>query len=50
MAAVVANRRQPDERFADVIAAAAHAHRFDSHTRNPGDFSGLEELVRVIPI
>jgi len=50
LAAVVANRRQPDKRFADVIAVAAHGHRLDAHTRNPGDFSGLEELVRVIPI
>jgi predicted nucleic acid-binding protein len=51
VAAVVRERRKPRSRFADLlIAATAHANRLDLYTRNGDDFSGLEELVRVIAI
>jgi predicted nucleic acid-binding protein len=51
VAAVVGEGRKPRSRFADLlIAATAHAHGLDLYTRNADDFSGLEELVRVIPV
>lgn len=35
-------------RFADaMIAAVAHASQLELYTRNPGDFAGLESVVRV---
>jgi predicted nucleic acid-binding protein len=43
--------RKPRSRFADLlIAATAHASRLDLYTRNGGDFTGLEGLVRVVAI
>ncbi len=51
VAAVVSEGRRPRSRFADLlIAATAHANRLDLYTRNGGDFTGLEGLVRVIAI
>ncbi|HEX6761390.1 MAG TPA: type II toxin-antitoxin system VapC family toxin [Gaiellaceae bacterium] len=38
-------------RVADMlIAATAHANRLDLFTRNPGDFSGLDALVRIVGV
>jgi predicted nucleic acid-binding protein len=51
VAAVVREGRKPRSRFADLlIAATAHASRLDLYTRNGDDFTGLQGLVRVIPI
>lgn len=51
VAAVVGEGRRPRSRFADLlIAATAHANNLDLYTRNPGDFAGLEELVRVVAL
>ncbi len=51
VAAVVRQGRQPQSRFADLlIAATAHANRLDLYSRNPKDFSGLETLIRVVPV
>jgi predicted nucleic acid-binding protein len=51
VAAVVRERRKPRSRFADLlIAATAHANGLDLYTRNGDDFTGLEDLVRVIAI
>jgi predicted nucleic acid-binding protein len=51
VAAIVHEGRKPRSRFADLlIAATAHANRLDLYTRNGEDFTGLEELVRVITI
>jgi len=33
-----------------LIAATAHASSLDLYTRNGNDFTGLEGLVRVVPI
>ena len=50
-AAVVREGRKPRSRFADLlIAATAHANRLDLYTRNGGDFTGLDGLVRVLNI
>lgn len=50
-AAVVAAGRQPRRRFADLlIVAVAVAEGLPLITRNPDDFSGLEELVVVVPV
>ncbi|WP_204802154.1 type II toxin-antitoxin system VapC family toxin [Mycobacterium riyadhense] len=50
-AAVVREGRKPRSRFANLlIAATAHASRLDLYTRNGDDFTGLEGLVRVVPI
>lgn len=50
-AAVVVANRQPRKRFADLmIAAVAMAEDMPVITRNPNDFRGLEELVRVIGV
>ncbi|MCU1658196.1 MAG: Cytotoxic translational repressor of toxin-antitoxin stability system, toxin of system [Pseudonocardiales bacterium] len=47
-AAVVAARRQPGARVADLlIAATAAAHQATLWTRNPSDLAGLEGLVDV---
>lgn len=49
--AVVRSGRRPRSRFADLlIAATAHAGGLDLYTRNGDDFSGLQDLVRVIEI
>jgi predicted nucleic acid-binding protein len=51
VAAVVGKERAPRSRFADLlIAATAHANQLDLYTRNADDFTGLEELVRVIAV
>jgi predicted nucleic acid-binding protein len=43
--------RKPRSRFADLlIAATAHANRLDLYSRNADDFTGLETLIRVVPI
>lgn len=47
-AAVVDAGRQPRRRAMDLlIAATAHAHGAVLWTRNPDDFSGLEEFIEV---
>lgn len=51
VAAVVREGRKPRSRFADLlIAATAHANSLDLYTRNGDDFTGLEDLVRVVAI
>jgi predicted nucleic acid-binding protein len=51
VAAVVHEGRKPRSRFADLlIAATAHANRLDLYSRNADDFTGLETLIRVVPI
>jgi predicted nucleic acid-binding protein len=51
VAAVVSEFRKPRSRFADLlIAATAHANGLDLYTRNGDDFTGLEELVRVVDV
>jgi predicted nucleic acid-binding protein len=51
VAAVAGSGRTHQSRMADLfIAAIAHANGLDLYTRNPADFVGLEELVRVIPV
>lgn len=47
-AAVVEAGRQPRQRVMDLlIAATAHAHGAVLWTRNPDDFSGLEDFIEV---
>lgn len=47
-AAVVDAGRQPRRRVMDLlIAATAHAHDAVLWTRNPDDFSGLEDFIEV---
>jgi predicted nucleic acid-binding protein len=49
-AAVVAAGRQPRARVMDLlIAATAHVHSARLYTRNVADFTGLEDLVEVVP-
>ncbi len=51
VAAVSEVGRSHRSRVADLlIAATAHAHGLDLYTRNPGDFLGLGELVRVVGV
>jgi predicted nucleic acid-binding protein len=51
VAAVADSGRTHRSRMADLfIAAIAHANGLDLYTRNPVDFVGLEQLVRVIPV
>jgi predicted nucleic acid-binding protein len=51
VAAVASTGRTHRSRIADLlIAAIAHANGLELYTRNPGDFVGLEELIRVITI
>lgn len=51
VAAVVREGRRPRSRFADLlIAATAHASRLDLYSRNADDLTGLETLIRVVPI
>ena len=51
VAAVARHGRKPRGRFADLlIAATAHANRLDLYSRNAEDFSGLQQLVRVVAI
>jgi len=50
-AAVVAAGRKPRRRIADLlIAATAIAEDLPLYTTNPGDYTGLEELVRIVPV
>jgi predicted nucleic acid-binding protein len=50
-AAVVAAGRKPRRRIADLlIAATAIAEDLPLFTTNPGDYTGLEELVRIVPV
>ncbi len=49
--AVLVAKRQPRKRFADLmIAAVAVAEGMPIVTRNPHDFRGLENLVRVMAV
>ena len=51
VAAVVAAGRSHRSRVADLlIAATAHSNRLALYTRNPNDFSGLEDLISVVVI
>jgi predicted nucleic acid-binding protein len=50
-AAVVAAGRKPRRRVADLlIAATAIAEELPLFTTNPGDFTGLDSLLPVIPV
>jgi len=50
-AATRATGRSSRRRLADLlIAATAAAHELDLYTRNPSDFEGLDEIVRVVAI
>jgi predicted nucleic acid-binding protein len=50
-AAVVAAGRKPPRRIADLmIAATAISEDLPLYTTNPSDYSGLEKLVRVVPV
>lgn len=51
VAAVTRMGRKTRSRLADLlIAATAHAHSLDLYSRNPADFVGLEDHVRVIAV
>ncbi|HVX21602.1 MAG TPA: type II toxin-antitoxin system VapC family toxin [Acidimicrobiales bacterium] len=51
VAAVAEAGRSHRRRVADLlIAATAHANGLALYTRNPGDFSGLDELVEIVGI
>lgn len=51
VAAVVAAGRSHRARTADLmIAAVAHANGLALYTRNPGDFTGLGDILRVIAV
>ncbi|CAG4907996.1 type II toxin-antitoxin system VapC family toxin [Acidithrix sp. C25] len=51
VAAVASTGRTHPSRMADLlIAAIAHANGLELYTRNPDDFVGLEELIRVITV
>jgi predicted nucleic acid-binding protein len=50
-AAVIAAGRKPRRRIADLmIAATAIAENLPLFTTNPGDYAGLEKLVRIAPV
>jgi predicted nucleic acid-binding protein len=50
-AAVVAAGRKPRRRIADLmITATAISEDLPLYTTNPGDYTGLEKLVRVVPV
>src|SRR5579871_3189108 len=50
-AAILAAGRKPRRRIADLmIAATAIAEDLPLYTTNPGDYAGLEKLVRVVPV
>lgn len=50
-AAVVAAARKPRRRIADLmIAATAIAEDLPLFTTNPGDYAGLEKLIRIVPV
>jgi hypothetical protein len=51
VAAVAGSGRSHQRRIADLlIAAVAHSNGLTLYTRNPGDFSGLDDLVRVVAV
>jgi predicted nucleic acid-binding protein len=51
VAAVLGEGRKPRSPFAGLlIAATAHANGLDLYTRNPDDFAGLDDLVRVVAV
>src|SRR5437763_13297211 len=51
VAAVVAAGRTHRSRVADLlIAATSHANHLALYTRNPHDFSGLEDLIAIVTI
>ena len=50
-AAVIASGRKPRRRTADLmIAATAIAEGLPLFTTNPDDFTGLDDLVRIVPV
>jgi len=50
-AAVIAAGRKPRGRVVDLmIAATAIAEGLPLYTTNPGDFTGLGSLARIIPV
>jgi predicted nucleic acid-binding protein len=50
-AAVVAAGRKPRRRIADLmIAATAIAEELPLFTTNPGDYTGLDKLIRIVPV
>ena len=50
-AAVVSAGRKPRRSIADLmIVATAIAEGLPLYTTNPGDYAGLERLVRVVPV
>jgi hypothetical protein len=50
-AAVVGAGRKPRRRIADLmIAATAIAEDLPLFTTNPGDYTGLEKLIRIVPV
>ena len=50
-AAVIKSGRKPARRAFDLlIASCAMAEGLDLYTRNPADFRGLEELIRIVAI
>jgi predicted nucleic acid-binding protein len=51
VAAAVAAGRTHRRRIADLmIAAIAHSNELDLYTRNPGDFTGLDDLITIVSI
>ena len=49
VAAIAESGRSHRRRMADLlIAATAHANGLDLYTRNPDDFAGLDDLIRVV--
>lgn len=50
-ASVVAAGRKPRRRIADLmIASTAMAEGLPLYTTNPGDFAGMDALIRVMPV
>jgi predicted nucleic acid-binding protein len=50
-AAVVAAGRKPRRRIADLmIAATAIAEELPLFTTNPGDYTGLDKVIRIVPV
>ena len=50
-AAVIAAGRKPRRRVADLmIAAIAIAEELPLFTTNPGDYTGLDKLIRIVPV
>ena len=51
VAAVIAAKREPRRRIADLmIASIAVAEELPLFTTNPGEYSGLGELLTVVPV